>query len=258
MPISGGLSGIWDYAKGMFGNEPQQVPNQPGTEQIPQDTQSIQALFGGDPNTANKQAASPVGIAKEDLEKQGMVANKDGNFYPSGSSSSSEMMYKLDPESGQYVLAPNYKSSGGLMDFTPMPGAGAQFAGQIGKTAATVGMALRPDNPLNAILNAAGGMDGSQGSNPQFDTNLTEESYMKPSEQGQSETINWKNVMDDSPTRPTMRNTMPEEIFTGKPTLAPEVKNPVEKSENRWWEKGQQNTGSSYNLLGNSLREVRR
>ena len=154
MPISGGLSGIWDYAKGMFGNEPQQVPNQPGTDQIPQDTQSIEALFGGNPNAANKQAASPVGMAKEDLEKQGMVANKDGNFYPSGSSSSSEMMYKLDPESGQYVLAPNYKSSGGLMDFTPMPGAGAQFAGQIGRTAATVGMALRPDNPLNAILNA--------------------------------------------------------------------------------------------------------
>ena len=69
MPISGGLSGIWDYAKGMFGNEPQQVPNQPGTDQIPQDTQSIEALLGGNPNAANKQAASPVGMAKEDLEK---------------------------------------------------------------------------------------------------------------------------------------------------------------------------------------------
>ena len=42
MPISGGLSGIWDYAKGLFGNEPQQVPNQPGTDQVPQETQSIE------------------------------------------------------------------------------------------------------------------------------------------------------------------------------------------------------------------------
>lgn len=154
MPISGGLSGIWDYAKGLFGNEPQQVPNQPGTDQVPQETQSIEALFGGDPNTVNNQAASPIGMPKEDLEKMGMTESKDGNFYLSGNSSSSEMMYKLDPKTGQYVFAPNYGSKGGLMDFTPMVGGGST-------TLAKAGLSLLPTSPLNAVLNSAGDTDGT-------------------------------------------------------------------------------------------------
>lgn len=70
---------------------------------------------------ADEEAASSGGMTAADLEKMGLKADEQGNYYPSNNSKSSEMMYKLDPKTGSYVMAPNYGAAAGVISQTPIP-----------------------------------------------------------------------------------------------------------------------------------------
>lgn len=117
-----------NYERQMGIQPEQQNPySSPEPEAPIEETQNVEDIFKNDEPSANpneppsdKEAASSGGMSAIDLEKMGLKADEDGNYYPSNNSKSSEMMWKLDPKTGAYVMAPNYGSAGGLGDMTPL------------------------------------------------------------------------------------------------------------------------------------------
>ena len=90
---------------------------------------------------------------------------------------------------------------------------------------------------------------------PQFDTNLLEESYAPPEQQGKSQAIDWENLLKSDGQPLQMRNTEPAvDPITGKPEIfkanAPIVEAPqtpntagTEKSNSIWGKLKDWNTG---------------
>lgn len=85
-----------------------------------EETQNVEDLFKSEPPPSDGEMSSTGGLSSIDLEKMGLKADENGNYFPSNNSKNSEMMYKLDPKTGSYVLAPNYGSAGGAQSQTPL------------------------------------------------------------------------------------------------------------------------------------------
>ena len=92
----------------------------PETPTPVEETQNVEDLFKSEPPPSDGETSSTGGLSSMDLEKMGLKADENGNYFPSNNSKNSEMMYKLDPKTGTYVIAPNYGSAGGAQSQTPL------------------------------------------------------------------------------------------------------------------------------------------
>jgi hypothetical protein len=98
------------------------IPGTPSPENPTpvEETQNVEDLFKSEPPPSDGETSSTGGLSSMDLEKMGLKADENGNYFPSNNSKNSEMMYKLDPKTGTYVIAPNYGSAGGAQSQTPL------------------------------------------------------------------------------------------------------------------------------------------